>query len=71
MRFVRVNKIFKNYAQTIKILGNQFASPLIYRCWLSEFSKKKNIKIIKKLNSYLNFLIIGLNIMIKNFNPQQ
>ncbi len=54
MRFVRVNKIFKNYAQTIKILGNQFASPLIYRCWLSEFSKKKNIKIIKKLNSYLD-----------------
>lgn len=54
MRFVRVNKLFKNYPNIVKTLGNQFASPLIYKCWLNEFTIKKNIKIMKKLNSYVD-----------------
>lgn len=53
MRFVRVNKLFKNYANTVKTLGNEFASPMIYKCWLKEFTTKKDIKIKRKLNSYI------------------
>ena len=53
MRFVRVNKLFKNYANTVKTLGNEFASPMIYKCWLNEFTIKKDAKIKRKLNSYM------------------
>ncbi len=54
IRFVRVNRLFRNYYKIVEALGPEYTSPLIYKFWLKEFSEKKNNKIIKKLNSYLN-----------------
>ena len=54
MRFVRVNRLFKNYYKIVQILGSDYTSPLIYKFWLKEYNEKKNNKIIQKLNSYVN-----------------
>ena len=54
IRFVRVNRLFKNYYKIVQILGSDYTSPLIYKFWLKEYNEKKNNKIIQKLNSYVN-----------------
>ena len=49
-----IDGLFRNYYKIVEALGPEYTSPLIYKFWLKEFSEKKNNKIIKKLNSYLN-----------------
>ena len=53
MRFVRVNKLFKNFSKVADTLGAGYTTPLLYKLWLKEFNIKKHNRIIKKLNSYI------------------
>ena len=41
IRFVKVNKLFNNYYKTAEALGSSHTSPLIYKFWIKEFTKKK------------------------------